>query len=550
MRVFLRNLAKDPRHLDAFFRFMRYALYIGQASMIAYIGFKYHVVEDWIGDNPELDFYAAKIHSYLQFVFPRDRFRPAHYTLLSTALAWVTRDAFLAGKIVSMISGVAFYVLVGRIARAVFNRTTEVAVLFFLLGSLPLLMASVRVASDMLFWALLAGATVLALGIFDRPAKREHALVCLGLLLGAAAGVRYTASFLFIPLGIVLWIGVREDFSPRRTSGLCGLVLLGFFVGYLPAALMNIWIFGEPFYSENWRNTLFSYFEYRSYLGVPAPAGFDTYALVRAEKSVYLAEALAHPDLFVGKTVWALVGYFRNGLARDLLQLGTEWTTLVWAGGCCGLGGFALLARGTPAGRRYGHVYLLVLVLVFFILTAFAFLLANRLVLLPGLIVLIYFWGSLSRLSPPLVVALLIGVSIDQLPAKLAALEQYAGKHPLSDIAALKRIEALSAGDRGKVVVVGTNIFLRPRTELNYKRFVPPLRLLQDDQAKAEYCELFSSKIAARHPDFVLVGSVSSYGYATPQCPEVFPSSQWNHEDIEAAGATTRLYIKGRAVDR
>lgn len=529
------RMADPARCLDG----ARYLLYALQAVLLLYIAFRYHVLEDWIGDNPELDAYALKIDSFRQLIFPPDRFRPANYPLLGALLSLLVRDGFLAGQLISLCSGMAFYVLVGRLVRQLFNRGAELAVLLFLLGSLPLVMASVRVASDMLFWALLTGALLLSLRLAKALPLNRNQLLLLGLLLGAATGVRYTSLFLLLPLGVVLLLGRREAWSPLGCARQAGLVLLGFTVGYLPAALINLWVFGEPFYSENWRNLLFSYYQYRATLGLPVPEGYDTYALRHAARAVLSEELAQHPDLFIGKTAWVLVDYFRVGFARNFLQLDGWRATLVVALGAGGLLA-GLLARSRMA--RAGHGLAVGLVLVFYGLTALSFLISDRLVLLPGALLVAYGWGLLSLFSRGLMLAVLALVTVAHLPAKYEALQAYAARHPVSDGVALARIEALAAASGPDTRVMGTNLFFRKRAEVRYKPIIVPLRLLQDPAAQAEYCDTVAALIAARRPAYVLVGAVSPYGYPTPACPGGFDPRKWDMETVEAGGFTTRIY--------
>jgi hypothetical protein len=173
---------------------------------------------------------------------PLGRFVPPDYGTTSTAIyaLWlvnrVVPDVFTASKILAGLSGALFLLGAIRLARD-FSERTALLTGILLLASPWFLFYSNSCMSDLL------AAAVVTLLIVQR-----NNLVAGALLAGLAWGIR-PVTIVFLP---ILLPAVLK--SPGHRLRRACFALTAFIAGTMPQLLASWRYYGDPFYSENWRN--------------------------------------------------------------------------------------------------------------------------------------------------------------------------------------------------------------------------------------------------------------------------------------------------------
>lgn len=205
-----------------------------------------------------------------------DRFHPFAYPLLIVPVAWLTGDAFAAGRIVSALAaGLLLWSTIG-LGRALLPAGIgRIALAALLLLNGHFLVHGVLAASDMTATAFTATALLHLVRHRAVPAPRRALLA--GLFAGLAVATRFSCSFL-VP---VLLLGVPGP-RGRRLRPLLWCAL-GLAVGYLPQGILGTVATGSPFRNDNWQNTVlkvvcdYDYARYQEMYEsgtIPAPAVF------------------------------------------------------------------------------------------------------------------------------------------------------------------------------------------------------------------------------------------------------------------------------------
>jgi hypothetical protein len=345
-----------------------------------------HWVEE-VG-TAERDGYVAQAERILEGELPRDPYRPPLYSLATAALSRATElSPFDAARLLSNLSAgalalLAFWLAVRLVGPKADERTrwragfgalalTAVNPNLWILGQ--------HVATDMFFGALATGVLLAGLAYVQRP--RPGTAVLAGALLACAAFTRGNAVFLLPALALAWWLAPklgntanaessakssRPELADRarrlrwRDLALAGLAYAAF--------LSPLWwirwrVFGDAFYSENFKNLAWKLYGYPdwSYLDrVP----FDSLG------QILLADPLRVATAMLGE----LQRFATGGLSQ---LLGTGLHALV-------LGAGAALAVGW---RRRTAGWLVVGLSVALAATALAFFTWGRLLLylLPAL---------------------------------------------------------------------------------------------------------------------------------------------------------------------
>ncbi len=188
-----------------------------------------------------------------------DGFRgPFYYLLLGVAGA-ILRDAFLAGKLLSMVAAAATLRVAGGMLRQTFGAAAGVAGALFLAANPVFVEYAVRASSDLPFLALFAGSLALVLGGGGRPDGDDAGNVGpkwlrwagAGVLAGAAWLTRYTGGVL-LPVGIVAGILLVR---PGRRGAAAALVFAGAFAVVAAPWAITLWrATGNPLWNLNYQN--------------------------------------------------------------------------------------------------------------------------------------------------------------------------------------------------------------------------------------------------------------------------------------------------------
>src|SRR6266404_205661 len=169
--------------------------------------------------------------------------------LAIAAINRVVSDTFRAAQIVSAFAGLLYLVSAARILTKLCSAAVGLTTGLLLLVSPIFLVNSTTSLTDVLGACLpLAGLWML---LSDRKWPRWSPSLIAGLLFGAAYTVR-SINFVFLPLLLIMLVVPRDGI--RRNLKHLLPAALGVFVGSLPQLYVNQKYFGNPFYSDNWRN--------------------------------------------------------------------------------------------------------------------------------------------------------------------------------------------------------------------------------------------------------------------------------------------------------
>lgn len=530
----------------------RYILYLLQAFILCFIGFKYHLIEDWQGENPELDFYMRRASNLASLKFKADPYRPQGYIILVSFLSILVGNVFAAGKIISIASGIWFYIISGKIANILFGRRAETSILLILLGSPFLVITGVRTSTDMLYWTLISSFLYLwskriiiasnMAGINDYAA--------LGALFGAAFGTRYTAISIIPALALYTIFYASANHSRissychsasamtsiiKNSTGLC----FGAVIGFSPSGIINIITTGRFFYTDNWKNVLLSLCSFQENLC--ASGNPHSFVFNRAIKDDLYNIILSHPDIFLGKIIHEMAGFI-SGLPSEIsLSPGILIIFTTTSFGCI----IAFFMRFIRKPNEY-------LLHFFYIATATSILAVNsatffsytRFTLLTTVIIAIYYCGAISFCKRNLWLMLIIFTLSAQAPLKISGLLDYSKHHQISNINALNTLENMMIGTKdNSVTILGTNIFLGYRTKLNYLHYAP-LELLSNKKSRDAYCDGLKDKAEEINANVLLIGTISSYGFPTPDCQQIEKSESWTAIYFEGINESTRLLFR------
>jgi 4-amino-4-deoxy-L-arabinose transferase-like glycosyltransferase len=413
---------------------------------LALFGARYHWVEE--AGTAERDGYVAMAGQLLHGSLPHDPYRPLLYPILTAGLALLTRDAFLAARLLSNLAAAVLAWQCWACGRRLGGTAAGAWAMALAAVNPNLWILGQHVATDMLFAALAGGALLAGLRYLEEPGRGGAALA--GLLFGLAAFTRSNAVFLAPPFLAAWWLapGAR-----RRRLGQLGAAAGVAILVLVPHWALRQAAFGNPFHDENWKNLAWKLHGYPdwSYLGrVPFSGG--------------LAVVLDDPAAVVRGGISELVRFLFGGGAPQLF--GTWAHVLLIAAGAV----FAVTAWNRDARRRLAARWLAVAGGFFLVAVAFVFFAWGRLLLLliPAAYALAFSpWGepaparlpagwrrawpaALNAVALALVLLLAVKTFAFRIPA-------FIGRHPYREVAELRRLDAsLPPG----AALAGTSPFL------------------------------------------------------------------------------------------
>ncbi|MDY7091724.1 MAG: glycosyltransferase family 39 protein [Acidobacteriota bacterium] len=255
-----------------------------------------HWVEE-VG-TAERDGYVVQAERILQGELPRDPYRPPLYSLATAALSLATAlTPFDAARLLSNLAAAALVLLAFCLARRLVGpeadegtrRRAGFGALALTAVNPNLWILGQHVATDMFFAALAAGVFLVGLAYLQRPRLGTAALA--GALLGLAAFTRGNAIFLLPALLLAWWLAPKsgdKDYdgngsrgSEEQTGGAegmdrpslgdrlrnlrwrdLGLAALAYGAFLSPLGWIRWRVFGDPFYSENYKNLAWKLYGY------------------------------------------------------------------------------------------------------------------------------------------------------------------------------------------------------------------------------------------------------------------------------------------------
>lgn len=204
--------------------------------------------------NFENDRYHLAAEQLLAGQWPRDPYRPMLYVALVAGFGSLLGDCFLAGKVVSAVASGLTILVVYRLGRRIYGRSTGLVAALLLAVSPAFLQYGIVVGTDSLFVLLLVTCLLATVRAAQEPGTNWA--VAAGLSFAAAWSTRYTA----IAILPVVLLGVAMGAAPgrrwRRAAG-CGLVIL---LGLAPHMVVTSLQFGTLLHDENWRNLALRHF--------------------------------------------------------------------------------------------------------------------------------------------------------------------------------------------------------------------------------------------------------------------------------------------------
>lgn len=263
---------------------------------LSLFGAWFHWVEE-VG-TAERDGYVAQAERILEGELPRDPYRPPLYSLTTAALSLATGlTPFEAARLLSNLAAAALALLAFCLARRlVGSEADEGTRLRAGFGALALTAVNPNlwilgqhVATDIFFAALATGVLLAGLAYLQRPRRRTAAVA--GALLGLAAFTRGNAIFL-LPALLLAWALApihdsgkrRSSAGPAETPGTkpsstfgdrlrrfrwrdlqwrdLALAALTYAVCLAPLGWIRWRVFGDPFYSENFKNLAWKLYGY------------------------------------------------------------------------------------------------------------------------------------------------------------------------------------------------------------------------------------------------------------------------------------------------
>jgi hypothetical protein len=242
--------------------------------------------------------------------------------LAIAAVNLIISDTFRSAQFVSAVAGLVYLIAAVRIFTKIVSPAVGMITGALLLASPILLLNSTSSLTDVL------GASLPAMAIWillrDNSSNRWSLVLAGGFLLGVAYAVR-SINLVFFPIVLVAALGNDR----RRNVKNILLSVGGLLLGSLPQLYINQKYFGNPLYSDNWRNTAAMVFDWdyvntlSSFREVLQQAGPALFALWIKRFLIDVPVALYHvayfPLLFAVPGVFLLLKKAQNTHRRLMM---------------------------------------------------------------------------------------------------------------------------------------------------------------------------------------------------------------------------------------
>jgi len=230
-----------------------WGLFLAFVSCLVVAGPWIHPIEDPYG--PEFDGYLARVDEFREGILPKDGFRPLLYPLLSTLPAELVDDTFLGAKLMSALAGGVAVLAAYYLGASLFGGNIALFGALLLATNRHFIQASFRAATDILFCAMIV-LTILYQVRFLRSGRYRDILP-VSFFFALSFFTRYVAVF-FLPVlfgGFLLRRGrpIGKRLGYLTLFSICAILFL------IPHFTLQVLAFGEPFHSENWRNTVLKF---------------------------------------------------------------------------------------------------------------------------------------------------------------------------------------------------------------------------------------------------------------------------------------------------
>jgi 4-amino-4-deoxy-L-arabinose transferase-like glycosyltransferase len=204
-------------------------------------------------DTAERDQYVRQVEAISNGELPRDPFHPLLYPLVARALIPVTRDAFAAARLASVLAAIALAWVSASLARRMLGAPAAMFSVVMLLLNFHVIHYGVLTTTDMLFAALSLATIRACLGYTDLPTRRRLAGVAL--LFSLSFFTRSTGVFLIVAVILCVWKYGRSTLREKLQHSVlfCTVAV----IVLVPHLILTHIQFGSPFYTENWKNVAF-----------------------------------------------------------------------------------------------------------------------------------------------------------------------------------------------------------------------------------------------------------------------------------------------------
>lgn len=275
---------------------------------LAAFGARFHWVEE--AGSAERDGYVAKAEQLMTGELPRDPFRPLLYPVLVAGAGLAGLDPFAAARLISNAAAAALVLLAFGFGRRAGGERAGLWAMGLTAVNPNLWILGQHVATDMLFAALAAAVLLAGLAYLQRP--RVATALLAGALLGLAGFTRGTAVFLVPALLLAWWWAGRSRRGGHLLAGGGAAFLL-----LLPHLWLRWRVFGDPFYSENFKNLAWKLYGYPDWSYLDRVPFSSLGEVIRADPGRVLSGGLAE--------LWR----FADGGLSQLLGTGVHAVLLV-----------------------------------------------------------------------------------------------------------------------------------------------------------------------------------------------------------------------------
>ena len=464
--------------------------YVGRAEQI-----RLGNISTFAEFNDSCDSYVCRVLPNL----PVDPYRPYLYPILSAGVGALLNDTFAGARLTSTLFAGLAVLFTYWLGRQYFSKEVGLFAVLAIILSHVFIQESVRVTTDMTFVALTLMTIFFSVHVNYKPELTSVLILALSFAL--AFFTRYTAIALFP--GIIFSLIYTPSLSKKKTLINLVAFIVATAVFLLPHFIITTYLFGHPFYNENWKNLAFKLYgnwDWSYYERIP----FDGLVSVIAYS----------PTTFLRSTLNEFLSLTRSdGSPFGLIELGG-------GGRLAGNLFFTLLLAGVYDAMSFldrKRVIILSFIAVTIVMVCTLFIAFSRLMLpllplgylLGGHFLIRAFPGSIhfkniniQRYIPVAAFFLIIlcVTTLKQLP-------QFIARHPVKELEAALMLQENHGSE---ITVLGTFPFLQRYLQYNYYYLDDPHG--DEVKRKNKYYTRLKANINEMQADYIIVGRLTLNG--------------------------------------
>ena len=236
-----------------------YALILLFTAFLIIFGWKFHPIENI--HSPENDRYVDTADQIRGGHIPKDPFRPLLYPIVAAGAGAVLGDTFVGARLTTSLFGGLLALFTYLLGRRCFSRRVGLFAALGVMLNQMVIVEGVHAASDIAFSSLVMFVLLLSLGMDKSLGPRS--VLMLALFFSLAYFTRYQA-ILLLPTVLIAFSAAPGVGARRKLSALF-LFAVGASIFLLPHFYLTYRAFGNPFYSENWKNLAFKLYGERDW---------------------------------------------------------------------------------------------------------------------------------------------------------------------------------------------------------------------------------------------------------------------------------------------